>query len=317
MFVGRRWSSSSSSASNYAWSEESDDTLQDFLTKFKPSMFQDDQTKPRIYVRRSESLKENSGVVESKEEAAKLLKEVTEKVVDIKNDDSIPNLSNKKKGYEGKKVVREQVQAEATDKLKEIAIKHGYVSGKWLLYARTDRVDMIWSSIASSLLSGPLYSTSAYQASVSTTLWDDRHLISVYIPDVYDKASVTEVMRVLLRNHGANLSGVKSNFYTTIGIGNKHPSGIPSTIWKNTAIMSEEESKELKDAYYSELKQNKLAQVDEQQPPQTGRLPRKSPVYDNPADSYSPIPMDATTSTKGKGELRPEEEIDPFASFFR
>jgi hypothetical protein len=57
----------------------------------------------------------------------------------------------------------------------------------------------------------------------------------------------TKIMRVLLRNHGATLSGVKSNLYTTIGkmrlifwfqqtnaktlgIDSKHASGIPSTV---------------------------------------------------------------------------------------
>ena len=92
---------------------------------------------------------------------------------------------------------------------------------------------------AVSLVSGPLRSTSAYLAKVETSPEQEtanfKHLICVYIPDVYDKASVTEVplffalyvewsevyskqvMKVLLRNHGANLSGVKSDLYTTIG----------------------------------------------------------------------------------------------------
>ena len=124
-----------------------------------------------------------------------------------------------------------------------------------LLFVPADKVDMVWSSIAcsscfldicsnltvkpASLVSGPLCSTSAHIAKVSTSSVQEtanlRHLICVYIPDVYDKASVTEVplffalyigivwvifqqvMRVLLRNHGANLSGVKSDLYTTIG----------------------------------------------------------------------------------------------------
>ena len=114
---------------------------------------------------------------------------------------------------------------------------------------------MIWSSIAcsscfldicskltvkaASLVSGPLCSTSAHLAKVATSPEQEtanfQHLICVYIPDVYDKASVTEVplflalyvewseiysrqvMRVLLRNHGASLSGVKSDLYTAIG----------------------------------------------------------------------------------------------------
>ena len=98
--------------------------------------------------------------------------------------------ANKKKGLRSKKELREEVcwcrgpfvkalltyllrvkvQAEATQKLKEISVKHSCVSGKWyvchsvrsvcalrfssheggrLIFAPPDKVDMIWSSIAS------------------------------------------------------------------------------------------------------------------------------------------------------------------------
>jgi hypothetical protein len=105
-------------------------------------------------------------------------------------------------------------------------------------------------------------------------------------------------MKVLLRNHGVNLSGVKSDLYTLIGIDSKHPSGIPSTVWKNAAILSEKESKELKDAFFAEMGQNKPA------------------LIDNPAESNTPIPKVATTSTKGKGKLKLKKKTteDPFAS---
>ena len=46
-------------------------------------------------------------------------------------------------------------------------------------------------------MSGPLRSTSAYLTKVATSPAQEsanyQHLICVYIPDVYDKASVTEV----------------------------------------------------------------------------------------------------------------------------
>ena len=50
---------------------------------------------------------------------------------------------------------------------------------------------------AASLVSGPLRSTSAHLAKVATSPGQEtanyQHLICVYIPDVYNKASVTEV----------------------------------------------------------------------------------------------------------------------------
>ena len=48
-----------------------------------------------------------------------------------------------------------------------------------------------------SLASGPLHSTSAFLAKVATSSESEtpnaQHLICVYLPDVYDKAAVTEV----------------------------------------------------------------------------------------------------------------------------
>jgi hypothetical protein len=56
--------------------------------------------------------------------------EFTIEPVDQANDD-IPIRANKKKGLKSKKEVREEIQTQAASQLKEIAVKHGYVSGKW------------------------------------------------------------------------------------------------------------------------------------------------------------------------------------------
>ncbi|KIK90766.1 hypothetical protein PAXRUDRAFT_831416 [Paxillus rubicundulus Ve08.2h10] len=249
----------------YAWSPNSTVTLDEFITKWKPSMVQNDGTKPWLWVRNEDTSSQTSVEDEASAlvKAATLLQEVTEKVEQIKNDDSIPVRSNKKTGVKSKKEVREQVQAEAIEKLKEISKEHGYVCGKWLIFAPSDRVDLIWAGISSSLVSGPLSFTSAFCAKVSTSPQNEvpgyQHVICVYIPDVYDKESVTEVMRVLLRKHGANLTGVKSDLYTVIGLDSKHPSGISSTVWKNTTLLKDAEMKELKDAYFAELTASKAA----------------------------------------------------------
>lgn len=60
-------------------------------------------------------------------------------------------------------------------------------------------------------------------------------------------------MKVLLRHHGLNLSGVKTDLYTDLSIDSKHPSGIPSTIWKATSLMKDTEIKELRGAFFDEL----------------------------------------------------------------
>ncbi|PCH35631.1 hypothetical protein WOLCODRAFT_80886 [Wolfiporia cocos MD-104 SS10] len=239
----------------YYWSADSELSLQEFLTKagYKPSMVQDDGTKPWLWVRKSDPSKEDGNVASAEEEASQLLKEVTAKVTEIQDDDSIPIRSNKKKGTKSKKELREAVQNEATEKLKEIAIRHGDVSGKWLIFAPPNKVDHVWATIANSLISGPLSSTSAHLAKVATCPQNETpnysHVLCLYIPDVYNQQDVTEVIAlsshscVLLRRHGMNLMGVKSNLYTRIGLDSKHPSGIQSTVWKNTALMPDADIK--------------------------------------------------------------------------
>ncbi|KAF9451502.1 hypothetical protein P691DRAFT_807613 [Macrolepiota fuliginosa MF-IS2] len=205
----------------YTWMKTSEMPLQDFLTRYKPSMVQNDGTKPWIWAKGSNALKGDANEVEAHEEAQALLKEVTERIKVIQEDPSIPTRSNKKTGARSKKELREEAQAEASNKLKEIAIRYGYVCGKWLIFAPSDKVDLIWTNIANSLVYGPLSTTAASLAKVSTSPEHEtpnyQHIICVYVPDVYDKEAVVEVMKVLLRNHGAALSGVKSDLYTAIG----------------------------------------------------------------------------------------------------
>ncbi|KAF8178606.1 hypothetical protein K438DRAFT_1844078 [Mycena galopus ATCC 62051] len=247
----------------YAWSPDSELSLADFLKKYKPSMVQNDGTKPWIWVQKADApSRKDTNEDEAIQEGSELLETVSERVEEIKNDASIPARSSKKTGAKGKKEVREEVQAEATESFKKIAIKHGFVSGKWLSFAPAEKVDVIWSNLATSLVEGPLAATCAFRAKVATSSADGdakQHLICIYMPDVYDKDAVTEVMKVLLRNHGMSLSGVKSNMYTVLGIDSKHPSGIPSTTWKNAALLPDSESKALKEAYFEGLAEAKEA----------------------------------------------------------
>ncbi|KAI0057873.1 hypothetical protein BV25DRAFT_1892081 [Artomyces pyxidatus] len=305
----------------YQWSPESELPLEDFLTKacadrrlcYKPSMVQDDGTKPWIWVRGSQSpaksvAEEGTAV----DEAQKLLKEVTEKVDSIKNDSSIPIRSNKKTGAKSKKEVREVEQALATEKLKDISTRTGFVSGKWLIFAPSEKVDKIWSTVATSLVSGPLSSTAAHLAKVATCPKNEtpnyQHVLCIYLPDVYDKDAVTQVLKILLRNHGLNTLGVKSNLYTAIGLDSKHASGIPSTVWKNSAILPEAEikatsSQALKEAYFAELDQSKQG--------------RSEGTVDQPAPDDKPDDTKESEMTKAKPKPKLKKKAgadDPFAS---
>ncbi|TCD64554.1 hypothetical protein EIP91_003911 [Steccherinum ochraceum] len=284
----------------YAWFPDSDTPVKDFLGKYKPSMVQDDGTKPWIWVGKSASA-ENDYSKDAIEEAKKYLEEVTEKVESIKNDDAIPVRANKKKGTKSKKEVREEVQNEATEKLKDISVKHDFVSGKWLIFAPSDRVDMVWSTIATSLVEGPLSTTCVDLAKVATCPRTEtpnyQHVLCLYMPNVYDKDAVLEVMKVLLGKHGMNLMGVKSNLYTAINLDSKHASGVQSTVWRNSALMKDAEMKELKDKYFADLNAAKSSE----------------PKPD--AEKEKPKAKESTAATKSKPKLKKKAvDDDPFAS---
>jgi hypothetical protein len=289
-------------------------------------MVQNDGTKPWIWVeggnRNQDTSRSNSAAAIS--EAAALLKEVSQRVEEIKNDDSIPMRSSKKTGAKSKKDVREKVQADAAKKLKDISIKHNYVCGKWLIFAPADKVDVIWTKIATSLVSGALASTCAFLTKVATSPANKtphhQHVICLYIPDVYDKDAVTDVMKVLLRNHGVNLSGVKSDLYTGVGLDSKHSSGIPSTVWKNTSLLADSEIKDLKDAYFSELNiaSTSTAKPDEKkdQPAKKKPIPKKKTQEDDPFASEDEVDAQEVerkqkVQTKGKsGKRSQSSDVD-------
>ena len=130
------------------------------------------------------------------------------------------------------------------------------------MFASADRVDALWTRLATSLVSGALAETAARAAKVATARpgagENGQHVLCVYLPDVYDLDAVRDVMRVLLRDVGARLSGVKPDLYTAVGsyqvsayasltlvagLDSKHPSGVSSTVWKNTAVLPEAEIK--------------------------------------------------------------------------
>ncbi|THH33072.1 hypothetical protein EUX98_g1154 [Antrodiella citrinella] len=286
----------------YAWFPESDLPLKDFLAKYKPSMVQDDGTKPWIWAHKTFELKSDFSL-EAIAEAQAYLEKVTEKVEAIKNDESIPVRANKKKGTKSKKEVREEVQNEATEKLKDISVRHGYVSGKWLIFAPAERVDAVWSEIATSIVDGPLSTTCVSHAKVATSPKTEtpnyQHVLCLYMPNVYDKAAVLEVMKVLLGKHGLSLSGVKSDLYTSVSLDSKHASGIQSTVWRNTALMKNAEMMGLRDKFFADLSASKTAALEV--------------VVKAADDTESSAPK--ASSTKAKLKLKKKAvNDDPFAS---
>lgn len=122
-----------------------------------------------------------------------------------------------------------------------------------MVFAPSDKVDMIWSTIAStffrlsfhvslptssvlppspfsltchhataSLVTGPLASTSAFLAKVATSPQSETpnysHLICIYVPDVYDKDGITQVRNVTPEN---NMKDIDIEFFNFMNVGNE------------------------------------------------------------------------------------------------
>ncbi|VDC00333.1 unnamed protein product [Peniophora sp. CBMAI 1063] len=293
----------------YMWSPTSETSITEFTSKHKPSMIQDDGTKPWIWVQSGRApARTDENVAEAVEEATVLVEEVQEKVQKIQDDPDIPIRSNKKKGTKSKKELRELEQAQASERLKELSTKHGYVSGKILVFCPNERVDATWKSVAESLVDGPLAKTASYLAKVATCpvvdTHNSQHVLCIYVPDVYDQTAVTEVLRVLFRQHGIAPNGVKSNLYTSIGLDSKHPSGIQSTVWKNTALLPDTEIKALKEAYFNELSEAKNVSS-------TTAEEATTAADDATKDTK---PASKAKATKSGPKLKRKPAGDPFAS---
>ncbi|KAL9714774.1 hypothetical protein Ac2012v2_001434 [Leucoagaricus gongylophorus] len=68
-------------ADKYSWTSESQQSLPDFLSKYKPSLVQNDGTNPWIWVKGSDPWeKREANEDEARKEAEVLLKEVTARV---------------------------------------------------------------------------------------------------------------------------------------------------------------------------------------------------------------------------------------------
>ncbi|KAF8608230.1 hypothetical protein BDV93DRAFT_486827 [Ceratobasidium sp. AG-I] len=248
----------------YSWKPSSEVTLDDFLQKCKPTMVVDDGTKPWIWVRRVEhepldAAKESDEDYHGDpavERAKNILDEYTEKIVAIQKDDSIPVRANKKKGLRSKKEVREEVMAEATEKLKETSQESKLTCGKWLFFAQPEHIDSLFARLARDLVDGALSHTPAFLAKVATTPADvgpnHRYLVCLYLPDLYDKAAATEVLRAVCKSIGVRPNSAKADIYTLIGLDSKHPSGIKSTIWNPHDLIPDAELKALTEAYWAD-----------------------------------------------------------------
>ncbi|KAG6886849.1 hypothetical protein C0992_002029 [Termitomyces sp. T32_za158] len=106
------------------------------------------------------------------------------------------------------------VTVEALDAL---ALAHGVLSGKWLIYAEPHKIDDLWSRIVTAVIANAPAGVGA-RAKVSPARPGEPHVVCVYVEDYSNEAEVGRV-REALRRVGVHWKiGFKPDIYTHLGI---------------------------------------------------------------------------------------------------
>jgi len=115
---------------------------------------------------------------------------------------------------------------------RRLAEKYQYVSGKWMVFSRTDKVDTNWSMIAIALVQGELGSCAKVNPTQSMhELNATEHVICVYTDNFVDQSDVRRVRNALRRLGVRNRISYKPDIYTYLGIYRNNPWRIPPTLW--------------------------------------------------------------------------------------
>jgi hypothetical protein len=108
------------------------------------------------------------------------------------------------------------------DEIDRIAVTHGVLSGKWMIYTDTRRIDQLWGKVVS-LLCVDLKRGSM---KVSPKKEGDSHVICVYVDD-YSNMEEVNRLRDALRTAGVFWKiGFKPDAYTHLGIYARNQWGI-------------------------------------------------------------------------------------------
>ncbi|KAG5633427.1 hypothetical protein H0H81_007873, partial [Sphagnurus paluster] len=101
--------------------------------------------------------------------------------------------------------------------LDALALAHGVLSGKWMVYAKPHQVDDLWSRIATAVVANAPSGTGA-RAKVSPARPDEPHVVCVYVEDYSDPQEVARVREALRRAGVRWKIGFKPDVYTHLGI---------------------------------------------------------------------------------------------------
>ncbi|KAI8894315.1 translation initiation factor eIF 4e-like domain-containing protein [Globomyces pollinis-pini] len=185
------------------------------MLRKKPSLIVFDKIMPF-----SNWLKENRPSMISKNDVAWI------SVSGTVNDLPTPNLDLISKNYincnTSKKNILKQID--------ELALASNLLTGKWLIFVPTMRIDSIWSGIATDVHEGSLGVSCKVSPNEGT---GNSHVICVYTTNYQDLNDVMNARNVLRTKHGIeSVLTYKPDIYTTLGIYKGNSLGLEPSLYR-------------------------------------------------------------------------------------
>ncbi|XP_040265889.1 UPF0696 protein C11orf68 homolog [Bufo bufo] len=115
------------------------------------------------------------------------------------------------------------------DIVRELALNHGVISGKWLIHLDTGfKVDYAWQGIATAVVEGRLS-----VAKVSPRHHESKHVICVYTEDFTDEEAIMQTDAVIRSSGVKCLLTYKPDVYSYLGIYRNNQWQICPTIYES------------------------------------------------------------------------------------
>lgn len=119
--------------------------------------------------------------------------------------------------------------------LEYLAREYGVLTGKWMVFCDRDQVDALWAPIARATFTSALGDAISAKVSPAKPLtgnvYDDKHVICVYVEDYMDQSSVERLRRALRQMGVPGKLTFKPDAFTHCGIYANNPWGIPPCLY--------------------------------------------------------------------------------------
>ncbi|KAK6362918.1 hypothetical protein TWF730_000370 [Orbilia blumenaviensis] len=204
--------------------------LNEFLHKYKPSKTSYLGAGPWIFVKQDN---QNPGFPWSKPDnyacemrGRELMGDVIERIKSFEPRSSIGSNDDYREAQRLSPLIVEKAFQSAAQDLRELALKHNYTAGGWFMQVPKFHVDEVFNALSKSLIGGELKLTAAHTVKASTegqkSMPAGIHIVSVIVPDAWDKEACKVVLDVLVKTHGLTPVGCKPEMFMQIGYGHFH-----------------------------------------------------------------------------------------------